>query len=254
MKIMSWNVNSVRARVQQLIDLLKAEEIDVALLQETKCVDEVFPKSVLEDMNYNCIVFGQKAYNGVAVLSKHRVENIVFGNSIFIGDTQARYLECFTNGLTVASVYVPNGRYPGSETYNYKLDFLRRLRSHLMTKNDERFVLAGDFNVAPSDIDVYDPKLWEGKICCTDKEREVFSMLLKDCKLSDSVRQFFGDDAVCLYTWWDYRYSRTFSKNHDKGLRIDHFLSNVKVLGCKIKKEIRGLPRPSDHAPIILTV
>lgn len=251
MKIATWNVNSIRVRIEHLTELLQNEKIDVILLQELKCMTEVFPKEYFEDLGYNILVFGQKTYNGVAILSKYRIECAKFGTEIFKNDEQSRYVEAFINGINIASVYVPNGQDVKLPAYSYKLNFLETLKNHLSEKVEEgKFIIGGDFNIARSDIDVYNPKSWKGKVCCTDKERELFQDIL-DIGFSDTHRKFSGDESI--YTWWDYRHGG-FSKNY--GLRLDYLLStgNVDVENCYVDIETRSKERPSDHAPVIMDI
>lgn len=254
MKIASWNVNSIRARLEHLVSWLGEYKIDVALLQETKCINDAFPKEILEDLGYNCAVFGQKSYNGVAILSKYCMDDVVTGETVFPGDQQARYIEALINGTRVASVYVPNGQSPEAPAYQYKMNFIENLKQHIiiLQNNYTTFIVGGDFNIAPTDLDVYNPAQWKGKICCTDRERESFRDLLDSCNLQDCMRQFFGPQEV-FYTWWDYR-THGFLKNN--GLRLDHFLStnNVELSSCYVNKNIRSLIRPSDHAPIEISI
>ena len=251
MRIATWNINSVRVRLEHLLDFLKRQEIDTILLQELKCTTNAFPKEVLEDAGYNCLVFGQKSYNGVAILSKHRIECPKFGSEVFEDDEQARYIEAFINGFTIASVYVPNGQDVELPAYTYKLKFLQTLRNYIAKRMvGEKFIIGGDFNIARADIDVYNPKAWRGKVCCTDAERELFQDML-DIGLHDIHRELIGSETV--YTWWDYRHGG-FAKNY--GLRLDYLLatSNVEVKQCSVDLGERAKDRPSDHAPVIADV
>ncbi|GHT88413.1 exodeoxyribonuclease III [Alphaproteobacteria bacterium] len=251
MKIATWNINSLRVRVEQLTDFLHENDIEVILLQEIKCKTEEFPKYIFEELGYNCSIFGQKAYNGVAILSKYLIEEVVFGNDIFQNDEQARYVEALINGYKIASVYVPNGKSPGDPAYNYKLNFLKILLNHLKINcENDKYIIGGDFNITMSDADVYDPNLWRNKICCTDLERKKLSEF-KALGYADVMNDLL--DAPDLYTWWDYRRD-SFTKN--KGLRLDYFFmkSNIPVKNCEIKKEIRARIRPSDHAPVVIEI
>ncbi|MDR2667216.1 MAG: exodeoxyribonuclease III [Holosporales bacterium] len=251
MRIATWNVNSIRVRVDQLATLLQRYHIDTVLLQELKCANEVFPREMLEDLGYNCAVFGQKSYNGVAILSKHLIEDVTFGCDIFRGDSQARYVEALVNGFKVASVYVPNGQDVHFPAYMYKLKFLEILLNHLSkTIKIEKYIIGGDFNIARSDLDVYDPQAWNGKVCCTERERNAFEELLK-IGLVDCQRVISENDRI--YTWWDYR-SGHFAQN--KGLRLDYILTTKDVLvKCGyVDTKTRTNIRPSDHAPVIVDV
>ena len=253
MRIATWNVNSVRARIEHLAEFLKSNEIDVILLQELKCVTEAFPRGYFEDLGYNCLIYGQKSYNGVAILSKYRIECMRMGNEIFENDPQARYVEALVNGHILASVYVPNGQSVEAPAYEYKLNFLKILIDHIrnMPKN-EKFIIGGDFNIARTDADVYNPKAWKGKVCCTERERELLEDLI-NIGLRDIMREFVDNDDIPLYTWWDYR-RFAFTKNY--GLRLDYVLAtpNVEVKNCFIDKSVRGKARPSDHAPVIVDI
>ncbi|MDR0630441.1 MAG: exodeoxyribonuclease III [Holosporales bacterium] len=251
MIIATWNINSVRVRTEQLRFLLQSKDIDIVLLQEIKCVTEAFPSEIFENLGYNCAVFGQKAHNGVAILAKYKIEDIRFGNSVFINDPSARYIEAFIKGYKVASVYVPNGQAPNSPQYFYKLDFLNTLITDF-TKSikNEKFIIGGDFNITRSDLDVYDPQLWKGAICCTDAERSKFASFL-EIGFIDKHREMSGNDAI--YTWWDYR---TFGFKKGNGLRLDYMLTteNIMVNKCYVSLETRALERPSDHAPVIIEI
>lgn len=251
MKIATWNVNSVRARIEHLLDFLKDNDIDVILLQELKCMNEQFPREIFEDVGYNCLIFGQKSYNGVGILSKYQIECLNIGSEVFENDDQARYLEALINGYIIASVYVPNGQNVEAPAYEYKLKFLKILARHIESIiTNEKFIIGGDFNIARSDIDVYNPKAWKGQVCCTDRERELFEDLI-NLGLNDVLREFAKDDPA--YTWWDYRHLG-FPKNY--GLRLDYFLAttNVEVRNCFVDKNPRSKERPSDHAPVIMDI
>lgn len=251
MIIATWNVNSIRTRIEHLTELLTTKNIDVILLQELKCMTEVFPKEYFEDLGYNCAIFGQKSYNGVAILSKYRIEELKLGNEIFQNDSQARYIEALINGYKIASIYVPNGQEVDAPAYKYKLEFLRILKNYLKNEIIEnKFIIGGDFNIARSDLDVYNPKSWKGKVCCTDLERDLFEDIL-NIGFNDCHRDIAQDKAI--YTWWDYRHSG-FIKNY--GLRLDYILttSNIIIKDCEVDLSIRAKERPSDHAPVIMDI
>jgi exodeoxyribonuclease-3 len=257
MRIATWNVNSVRVRVGQLTSFLLGEQddsppIDVILLQEIKCMTEAFPREIFEDLGYNCLVFGQKSNNGVAILSKYRIEDERFGDGIFTDDPSARYVDALINGHRVASVYVPNGQSPESPQYQYKLRFLDILKEHLAHSiKNEKFIIGGDFNITRSDIDVYDTGLWNSKrISCTIPERDRLAEIL-EIGFADKHREFAG--GASIYTWWDYR-SSSFAKNN--GLRLDYMLTthDVNVRACAVDQYTRGLERPSDHAPVVIDI
>jgi exodeoxyribonuclease-3 len=248
MILASWNINSVRIRAEQLKSFLLLNNVDVALLQETKCPDKDFPREIFEDCGYNIALFGQKSYNGVAILSKRMIEEVVLGPSIFKNDNQARYIEALINGYTIASVYVPNGVSSNSEHFFYKLDFLKTLFDH--TRNIENLIIGGDFNIALTDNDVYDPILWKEKICCTTVERNALSSFIAG-GLVDSVRCLHKDEEI--YSWWDYR-RNSFLRNN--GLRLDYIFTSdcIIIKDARVAKETRQQERPSDHAPIIVNV
>ena len=243
MKIATWNINSVRARIDQLLHWLVDSSLDIALLQEIKCINEVFPTEMLNDTGYNSAICGQKSYNGVAILSKYIIDDIITWQDI-TDDSQARYIEVFTGGINVASVYVPNGVAPDTQQYEYKLHFFDVLLKHISNKSN--FVIGGDFNVTVDDNDVYNPAAWRGKICCTDKEREKMKNLF-DSGLSDITRILKKKKKI--YTWWNYM-AGCFNK--DYGLRLDYMLTtkDLAVSSAIVNKQVRGNQRPSDHAPV----
>ena len=250
MRLATWNINSIRQRVESLAGFLRNQEIDVMLLQELKCMTDMFPKEYFDDIGYNCLVYGQKSYNGVAILSKYQIECLKFGNEIFESDNQARYIESFINGYSVASIYVPNGQNTEAQAYEYKLNFLKTLKEYIKTRIEDNFIIGGDFNIARSDIDIYNPKAWKGKVCCTDKERALFENIL-DIGLKDILRENMPNEKI--YTWWDYRRG-SFAKNY--GLRLDYILSskNINVQNCFVDKETRAKKHPSDHAPVVIDI
>ena len=250
MKITTWNVNGIRARLGNVIDFLREEKPDVLALQETKCIDEQFPREPLEDEGYNIECYGQKSYNGVAILSRHRVEDVVRGLPGDTPGTECRALGCVVDGFMVLYLYVPNGESVGSEKYRYKLDWLRRLREHLDERYaaGEKVVLLGDFNVALEDIDVHDPVRWHEKILCSTAERHALRKVM-DFGISDLLRRFHAEGGI--YTWWDYR---TGAANRNDGLRIDHvFGSEPAAAACSdvvVHADMRKRKTPSDHVPV----
>ena len=249
MKIVTWNVNSVRARLPHVELFLKEQQPDVLLLQELKCEEPAFPGSLL-DYGYNCALLCQKTYNGVAILSKHPIEDIQKGIPNF-DDPSARYVEAFTGGVRVASVYVPNGQEVNSKAYEYKLNFLSALYEHakcLLTL-DEHLVICGDFNIAQNDEDVYDPVAWQDQLLfCTTLERAALRKITY-LGFADAIKATTSGQMP--FTWWDYR-KGCFAK--DDGLRIDHLLLSPRTMdhlkSTKIHKNMRGLERASDHAPV----
>jgi len=249
--IATWNINSIRMRLPLLGDWLKEKAPDIVLLQEIKTIDDQFPYEFLENLNYNVAVSGQKSYNGVAILSKYPIEDILKGIPGF-QDDQARYIEAVIKGVRVASLYVPNGMAVGTDKYAYKLNFLRGLKNHLQTllTYDEAYVLGGDFNIAPTDLDVYDPLEWHEKILCSTPEREALRALLY-LGFTDALRATHPEDKE-LYTWWDYRAG---SWQNNFGLRIDHFLLSPQATDLlkdvTVDKGIRDAEKTSDHAPVL---
>jgi exodeoxyribonuclease-3 len=248
--VVTWNINSIRARLPLVLDWLKENAPDVVLLQETKVVDDQFPREEIENLNYNIALYGQKTYNGVAILSKFPLEDVVSGIPGF-EDDQARYIEAVTKGVRVASIYVPNGMAVGSDKYQYKLNFLKHLYSHVQTllAYDEAFLLGGDFNIAPQDQDVYDPTEWHEQVLCSTPEREGFRSLLY-LGLTDALRALHPHEKD-LYTWWDYRGA---AWQNNEGLRIDHFLLSPQAADhlteVSVDKAVRALEKASDHAPV----
>ena len=250
MKLATWNVNSLKVRLPQLLTWLVREQPDVVCLQETKLEDHGFPKREIEAAGYHVSFFGQKTYNGVALLAREGPTEIVVGNPL-CPDEQKRLLTATIRGICVVCAYVPNGQAVGSDKYAYKLEWLDGLTrwvSERLAANPQ-LVVAGDFNIAPADQDVYDPAAWAGQILCSDPERAAFRSLL-GLGLKDSFRLF--DQPANSFSWWDYR-MLGFQKN--RGLRIDHILlSETLAVRCKaarISREVRKLERPSDHAPVI---
>ena len=252
--IATWNINSVRSRLPHLIDWLRERTPDVVFLQETKVMDDQFPREEIETLNYNIAVYGQKSYNGVAILSKFPLEDITYGIPGF-EDEQARYIEAVTGGLRVASIYVPNGSEVGSDKYAYKLDFLRHLYDHTQTllTYDEAMILGGDFNITPTDEDVYDPQEWHEKILCSTEERSALRSIMY-LGLTDALREK-NQKTKELYTWWDYR-AGAFQNNF--GLRIDHLLLSPQAAdlmkSCEVDKKMRAVDKASDHAPVMCEV
>lgn len=251
MKLATWNVNSLKVRLPQVIDWLEANQPDMLCLQETKLSDENFPQDEIAAMGYQSVFTGQKTYNGVAILSKQKGSEIVTTIPDFT-DVQKRVIAATYGDLRVISIYVPNGDTVGSEKYDYKLTWLPALSRWLQQelKSHKKLAVLGDFNIAPEDRDVYDPQLWEGKVLCSQPERDALNELL-DLGLVDSFRLFEQPEKT--YTWWDYR-MMAFRLN--RGLRIDHILLSHELsntcLTCKIDKTMRKRERPSDHAPVMV--
>ncbi|HVF72453.1 MAG TPA: exodeoxyribonuclease III [Chthoniobacterales bacterium] len=248
MRIVSWNINSLRRRQERFISWLAATKPDVVCLQETKCTDEQFPVLDLKAAGYYAAFHGQKSYNGVAIISKDEPVEVRASLCDEEDDPQARVIAATIGPVRVYSVYAPNGQAVGSPAYEYKMKWYGRLRSCLKREAAEAVVVGGDFNVAPKDEDVYDPDLWRGAIMCSDAERKAFNELCR-IGLSDTLRLHHPETG--LFTWWDYR-MLSFPKN--RGLRIDAVLASErltkKCTGSGIEREMRKGKEPSDHAPI----
>lgn len=250
MKIATWNVNSIRARLTRVVDWLGAAKPDVALLQELKCVDEAFPREAIEDLGYNALTRGQKTYNGVAILSRSPIDEIARALPGDDADDEARYLEAFTAGVRVASVYVPQGQVVGSERFDFKLRFLDRLAAHARTMlaSEEAFVIGGDLNVAPHDGDVFDAAALDGEVCFHPDERARFRRLI-NLGLTDAIHALHPEAGN--FSYWDYR-AGAWTK--DQGLRIDHLLLSPQAAdrlnAAEVDRGPRGLDGCSDHAPV----
>lgn len=250
MNIATWNVNSLKVRLPQVLDWLAANQPDALCLQELKLEDRNFPLAEIEAAGYHACFSGQKTYNGVAILSREIAQDVSAGIPGY-ADEQKRVLAATISGVRVVCVYIPNGQSVDSDKYQYKLQWLAALTDWLrgeLTRHP-RLALLGDYNIAPEDRDVYDPKAWEGQVLCSAAEREAFGKLLQ-LGLSDSFRLFDQEDKS--FTWWDYRLQAFRRK---MGLRIDHILlSTALVPGCSfctIDVAPRKLERPSDHAPVV---
>lgn len=250
MKLAAWNVNSVKVRLPQLLDWLAAAQPDAVCLQELKTEETGFPRDALEAAGYACAVHGQKTYNGVAILSRSPLRDVATGIP-GLADDQRRVIAASIGDLRVVSVYCPNGQSVGSEKYEYKLRWFAALRDYLEQElaARPRLAVAGDFNVAPEDRDVHDPKAWEGQVLASAPERAAWRALLA-LGLKDSFRLF--EQAEKAFSWWDYR-MMAFRRN--AGLRIDHILLSAPLAaactGASIDKAPRKLERPSDHAPVL---
>lgn len=249
MKIATWNVNSVRARLPRVLDWLEQERPDVALLQEIKCLDEQFPREPVEELGYNVETFGQKTYNGVAILARTRIEDVRRGMPGEGEDAQRRVIAAQVGDVLVVNCYVVNGEAVGSEKYGYKLDWLKRFTDYLASFDlKEKVVVGGDFNITFDDRDVHDPKAWHEKILCSTPEREALRRAMAPGYV-DSFRKFHAEGGH--YSWWDFR-TKGFERG--LGLRIDHLLMSPPALaacsGVEIEKRYRGGEKPSDHAPV----
>ena len=249
-RVATWNVNSLRVRLQHVLDWLAKEQPDVLALQETKVTDDDFPAEDFHKAGYKVTYSGQKTFNGVAVAHLTASHDVITAFPDF-EDTQKRLLCLTTGGVTILNLYVPNGSVVGSEKYAYKLEWLNQL--HLFTttlgKRNKKIIILGDLNIAPEDRDVHDPAEWEGSVLVSEPEREHFRTLLasgyRDCF------RLFDQNGNC-FSWWDYR-AAAFRRN--RGLRIDHILASDQLANqcnaCWIDKTPRQLERPSDHTPVI---
>lgn len=256
MKIATWNINSIRQRITHLLAFLDEQQPDIVLLQETKVEDDKFPAMEIEERGYNIATVGQKTFNGVAILSKYPLDDVTTALPGEEEDTQARYIEAVASlpcgALRVASVYVPNGQSPDSEKFPYKLRFFERLASHArhLLAYEEMLVLGGDYNVAPTAADVYDPKGLEGTCCFHPEERKRFRAL-EHLGLYEAWRSL--NPEAHAYSWWDYRGG---GFQHDKGMRIDHLLLSPEAMdrakACAMLRDERAKENPSDHIPVIV--
>jgi exodeoxyribonuclease-3 len=252
MRIATWNVNSLRVRLGQLKDWLEANPMDVIGLQELKLPDEEFPHEEIRALGLHAAWSGQKTYNGVALLARRPLEDVTCGIPGF-DDPQRRVIAATVGGVRVVNVYVPNGQAVGSEKYAYKLDWLGHLTGYVAAALERypRFVIVGDYNIAPEDRDVHDPAKWEGSVHVSAAEREALKMLAST-GLQDTFRLF--EQPPGTFSWWDYRMG-AFRRNH--GLRIDLVLASREMaascIGCHVDREPRTWERPSDHAPVVAT-
>jgi exodeoxyribonuclease-3 len=250
MKLATWNVNSLKVRLPQLLEWLAAQGPDVVCLQETKLEDKVFPRMELEAAGYQSAFAGQKTYNGVAILARRQPQDVVVGIPGFT-DAQQRLIAATIDGTRVVCAYFPNGQSVGSDKYEYKLRWIGALTTWLRDELERypRLALLGDYNIAPEERDVHDPKAWEGQVLFSAPERAAFRALL-DLGLKDAFRLFEQPEKT--YTWWDYR-MLAFRRN--AGLRIDHILLSAPLaaecMACSVDKAPRKAERPSDHAPVI---
>lgn len=253
MKIVTWNVNSVRVRMPRVLEFLGRVQPDVVCLQETKVVDELFPRGEIEAAGYEIAFHGQKTYNGVAILSKSPIEDVVCG----IPGTdhpEARVIAAAVDGVLLLDLYVVNGKEVGCDKYDYKLKWMDDVAKYVAERfpMTEKVVVTGDFNVTFDDRDVYDPEKWRDKILCSAPERAALAKIMEP-GLGDALRKHHEEPEI--YTWWDFR-TRGFQRGN--GLRIDHFLLSPPALeactAVEVDLEARGGEKPSDHAPVICTI
>ena len=253
MKIATWNVNSLNVRLPHVLEWLKANPVDALCLQELKLEDAKFPLEAIEDIGYHAVFNGQKTYNGVAILTRTRAEDVTKDMPGY-DDPQKRVIAATINGIRIVNVYIVNGQAVDTEKYEYKMQWLKALRDYMREAIAEYgdVALLGDYNIAPDDRDVHDPAAWAGQVLCSDAEREHFRGLI-GLGLTDSFRLF--DQPEKSFTWWDYRMNG-FKRN--LGMRIDHILvtKNLaeRVESAVIDLEPRKLERPSDHTPVITNI
>jgi len=251
MKIATWNVNSIIARLPHVTRWLAAVQPDVLCIQETKCADEKFPLLEFKGLGYDCVIFGQQSYNGVAIISRAGCASVRRGFPEDDVNSQSRLLAADIAGIRIIDVYVPNGQIVGSEKYQFKLNWMKRLREFFDQQYDPKtpVLLCGDFNVAPEEHDVHDPRLWQNRILFSEPERAALQDI-KTWGFTDTFR--LHTEAGGHYSWWDYR-AGGFRRN--LGLRIDHIWVSAPLAARSrntwIDKEPRGWERPSDHAPVV---
>lgn len=253
--IATWNVNSIKARQSNLLQWLREAKPDIVLLQELKCVDEAFPQEPITELGYHCAVFGQKSYNGVAILSRFPLEAVRRGLPGEEEDAQARYIEAMTAGLRVASIYLPNGNPVGTGKFAYKIRWLERLRAHAarLLEADDPVALGGDYNVIPEARDCWDPDAWADDALFRPESRRGFRALLY-LGYYDAFRARHPEEKNA-YTYWDYQGG---AFQLDRGIRIDHILLSPpavdRLADAVIDRKPRGRPRASDHTPLIVTL
>ena len=253
MKLATWNVNSLKVRLPHVLQWLAEHQVDVLCLQETKTTDDKFPVAAIEAAGYQVAYSGQKTYNGVAILSRLPMTDVVKNNPRY-PDEQQRILAATIDGLRVVCAYVPNGQSVDSDKYEYKLGWLAALRDWLAEEalQHPKLAVVGDYNIAPEDRDVHDPLAWVGQVLVSDRERAALSRLI-EIGLQDAFRLF--EQAEKSFSWWDYR-QLGFRLN--KGMRIDHILLSpalaARCSACVIDRVPRKWEQPSDHAPVIATI
>jgi exodeoxyribonuclease-3 len=253
MKIATWNVNSVRVRLQTVLDWMDQAQPDVLCLQEIKVTDELFPVAAFEAVGYHVAVSGQKTYNGVAIVSKSELTEVMPGFPDYDAEGQKRLIAATLGQVRLVNVYIPNGAAPDSPKFAYKLEFISQLRNYLEQLHDpkELLILTGDFNIAPEARDVYDAEAMEGEIGFHPKERAAL-VEVKRWGFTDVFRQQHEESG--LYSWWDYRAG---AFRRDMGLRIDHIWASERLAALSVDsgmdKEQRSFDKPSDHIPVWAT-
>jgi exodeoxyribonuclease-3 len=251
MKIATWNVNSINARLDHLLGWLETTQTDVVCLQETKCVDENFPYQPIFELGYHTAFYGQKSYNGVAILSKYDIEDVQKNFPGDDDDSPKRLIAATINGVRIVNTYIPNGTELWTDKFTFKLDWLQRLRKYFDDTCDKNadVLLCGDFNVAPEELDVWNVPAWTGKLHFTKPERAAIHHV-KQWGFVDVFREMNGDARE--WSWWDYR-AGAWQRN--QGLRIDHVWTSRpladKCTGCWIDRAPRALERASDHTPVV---
>ena len=256
MKIATWNVNSVKARLPNVMAWLQSARPDVVLLQEIKCETAAFPAMEFQAVGYEVRALGQKSYNGVAIVSRMKIENVVEHLPGGAADNEpARYIEADIGGARVASIYLPNGNPVESEKYPYKLAWMERLRQHArrLLESERPVVLGGDYNIIPEDVDVYNPKSWVNDALFRAESRAAWRRLL-DVGYTEAFRALHPDKTQA-YSFWDYQAG---AWQQDNGLRIDHFLLSPeaadRLVSCEIDRAPRGQEKASDHTPVVVEI
>ncbi len=253
MKISTYNINGIKARLETVQSFCRESAPDIAVLQEIKTVSENFPKELFEELGYNVVVHGQKSFNGVALLSKFPIDEARLGLPGDDEDVQARYIEAEIEGLTICGLYLPNGNPVESEKFDYKLSWMRRLheRAKTLLESETPFLMTGDFNIIPTPMDCWDVEAWREDALFRPESRELFRELL-NLGLYDGFR--LVNNSPMQYSFWDFQ-AGAWNKNH--GIRIDHFLLSPEMADrlekVEIEKHWRGLEKPSDHVPVSAT-
>jgi exodeoxyribonuclease-3 len=256
MKIATWNINGVRARIETAVAWLKEASPDILCFQEIKCEDAAFPKEAFADLGYNIATHGQKGFNGVAILSKLPIEEDTRGLPGDDSDTHSRFIEAVfsvpSGAIRVASLYLPNGNPVGTEKFDYKLAWMKRLEAHMVSRlaEEDMFVFAGDYNVIPEPEDAKNPETWAGDALYQPGTRRAFRRYL-NLGLTDAFRACHGEPGH--YTFWDYQ-AGAWQRNH--GIRIDHMLLSPlaadRLVSARIDKHVRDWEKPSDHVPVVI--
>ena len=251
MKIATWNVNSIAARLPVVLQWLERARPDVLCMQELKCTAERFPREAFAELGYTAEVYGQRTYNGVGIIARSPITDVQRGFPDDEEGAHARLIAATIEGIRIVNVYVPNGQSVGTDKYQFKLEWMRRLREYFDDDywSDDEVLLCGDFNVAPEDRDVHDPQLWRGRVLFSQPEKDALANI-KEWGLTDAFRQHEPGEG--FYSWWDYR-AGGFRQN--LGVRIDHIWVSenlaARCVGAWIDKEPRGWERPSDHTPVV---